>query len=142
MYKLGQFFRDRYNLLLGVGYEPYKIYVQSSGYDRCIMSAQVFLAALFLPETEQDKWNRDILWQPVPVHNSIPKGTSGDSKCPALAALFEELQKNSKELHEFLEKYPGIFEEWSLKSGQDIKDILGAAYLYKFLVTKKQDGGE
>lgn len=68
-FKLGQFFRRRYDKLLGDKYSPKKVYIQSTDVDRCLMSAEAVLAGLFHP-TEVEKWNKEILWQPVPVHTT------------------------------------------------------------------------
>lgn len=42
------------------------MYIQSTDVDRAIMSAEVLSAGLFEP-TEEEKWNDEILWQPIPV---------------------------------------------------------------------------
>lgn len=65
-YKLGEFFRRRYDKLLGDKYSPKKVYIQSTDVDRCLCSAEAVLAGLFQP-TEAEKWNKEILWQPIPV---------------------------------------------------------------------------
>lgn len=45
--------------------------MESSDYDRTLMSASCFLAG-FYPPTESEQWNNEGLqWQPIPVH-SIP----------------------------------------------------------------------
>lgn len=67
MYRSGEFFRRRYNQILGPEYSAEKVYVISTDTDRAIMSAQANLAALFVP-TESEKIKEDLLWQPVSVH--------------------------------------------------------------------------
>ncbi|XP_018904522.2 testicular acid phosphatase homolog isoform X3 [Bemisia tabaci] len=71
MFKLGRFLRRRYDGFLSVNYSPAELKVISSDVDRCIMSAQLVLAGLYPPVGIQ-KWNADLLWQPVPVH-SLPR---------------------------------------------------------------------
>uniref|UniRef100_A0A670YVA4 acid phosphatase n=1 Tax=Pseudonaja textilis TaxID=8673 RepID=A0A670YVA4_PSETE len=66
-YNLGQWLKDRYKNFLSPSYKPKEIYVQSTDYDRTIMSAEVVLAGLFPPSAEEE-WNPDIHWQPIPVH--------------------------------------------------------------------------
>lgn len=70
MYNLGKWFRKRYNQLIAENYWSEEISMQSSDYDRTLMSAELVLAGLY-PPTESELWNDDIKWHPVPVH-SIP----------------------------------------------------------------------
>jgi len=44
-----------------------QFYIQSTDYDRTIMSAQSYLSGLF-PPTGSQIWNPELLWQPIPVH--------------------------------------------------------------------------
>ena len=48
-----------------------QIHVQSTDYDRTLMSAYCNLAGLY-PPSGQQVWNRNITWQPIPVH-TVPK---------------------------------------------------------------------
>lgn len=43
-YRLGQYFRKRYNSLLGDKYSPDKVYIRSTDFDRTLMSAEANLA--------------------------------------------------------------------------------------------------
>lgn len=71
-YILGTKLRLRYkNLLPSNGfYSTNEMYVLSSAAERCLMTAQSFLAG-FLPPTS-DLYKLPIQWQPVAV-NSIPR---------------------------------------------------------------------
>ncbi|KAG4079489.1 hypothetical protein HA402_005186 [Bradysia odoriphaga] len=66
-FKLGKWFRSRYNGFLSSSYKSDEIYVQSSDVDRTLMSAQANLAGLYAP-TGSQIWNPFLLWQPIPVH--------------------------------------------------------------------------
>jgi len=68
-YKLGQYIRERYEGFLNSTYSPYETYVQSSGVDRAMMSAEANLAGLYPPRDERSQWNPDLNWQPIPVHS-------------------------------------------------------------------------
>lgn len=43
-FRLGKYFRKRYNQLLGDKYSPAKVYVRSTDFDRTLMSGQANLA--------------------------------------------------------------------------------------------------
>ncbi|XP_007444284.1 prostatic acid phosphatase-like, partial [Python bivittatus] len=66
-YELGKYLKARYKNFLSPSYKQKEIYVRSTDYDRTIMSAQANLAGLF-PPSASEAWNRDIHWQPIPVH--------------------------------------------------------------------------
>lgn len=70
MYKLGQILHSRYKNLLSTDgiYSTYNMYVLSSSAERCLMSAQAFLASFLAPS----KNILPIAWQPVAV-NSLPR---------------------------------------------------------------------
>ncbi|GAB0184323.1 dnaJ subfamily C member 13 [Grus japonensis] len=67
LFELGQYTRKRYSNFLNSTYNRQEFYIQSTDYDRTIMSAQSYLSGLF-PPTSSQIWNPEILWQPIPVH--------------------------------------------------------------------------
>jgi len=71
LYKMGQWIRLKYGVIIGRKFESAATLVRSSYADRCIMSAQALLAALFQPDPE-DRFVFNLAWIPVPVH-SIPQ---------------------------------------------------------------------
>lgn len=72
-YALGKYLRWRYDGYLDHVYSIQEVYVQSSDFDRTIMTALTCLAGLFPTHIGQEEsdWNSDVNWQPIPVH-SIP----------------------------------------------------------------------
>lgn len=66
-HNFGTFLREFYSDFIPESYNRNFVYVRSTDYDRTIMSAQSLLSGLFPPENEQ-VWNKNIRWQPVPVH--------------------------------------------------------------------------
>lgn len=75
-YQLGERLRKRYRSLLPKNgyYSTNEMYVMSSATERCLMTAQSFLAG-FLPPGDDDDDQRHALpikWQPVAV-NSVPR---------------------------------------------------------------------
>lgn len=72
MYKLGQMLRKKYSRLLpadGV-YHKDNMYVLSSYAERCLMSAQGFLAGFMPPNPSNNLL--PFQWQPVAI-NSVPR---------------------------------------------------------------------
>lgn len=67
-YQQGQYLRARYDNFLGALYSPDIIVAQTTDVDRTKMSAQLELAGLWPPAPSQ-QWNRDLLWQPIPLHS-------------------------------------------------------------------------
>lgn len=70
-YQLGKWLRQRYSSLLNETYSENEIYVRSTDVDRTLASALSNLAGLY-PPIGDEIWNKDIAWQPIPVH-SIPE---------------------------------------------------------------------
>lgn len=73
MYELGKQLRERYQHLLlpygsSVGDD---VRVVTTTVDRCYLSAALLLAG-FYPPDENQVWNNDLLWQPVPILQSSP----------------------------------------------------------------------
>jgi lysosomal acid phosphatase len=69
-YALGQYLRARYQGYLNE-YNPDYVYVRSTDVDRTLMSALADLAGLY-PPTEDQVWDEDLDWQPIPVH-TVPE---------------------------------------------------------------------
>lgn len=70
-FELGKYLRKRYFNLLGDGkYSADKVYIQSSDYDRTIMSAAANLAGLF-PFEDNETILDTLRWKPIPIH-TIP----------------------------------------------------------------------
>lgn len=68
-YELGLWLRQRYDSLLTEHYSPETFYIQSTDVDRCLMSAESVLAALYPPRDGQ-RWEPDLNWQPIPIHTT------------------------------------------------------------------------
>ncbi|XP_044761304.1 testicular acid phosphatase homolog [Coccinella septempunctata] len=72
LYNVGLWLRHHYSDFLRLKYDPKEIYVQSIDFDRCLMSAGALLAGLY-PPVGDEVWNRNIPWQPVPIHTTPNK---------------------------------------------------------------------
>ncbi|XP_049806282.1 venom acid phosphatase Acph-1-like [Schistocerca nitens] len=67
-YEQGKWLHQRYGEFLGNTYSPQILAAQSTDVDRTIMSAQLELAGL-LPPNDEQRWNPELNWQPIPVHS-------------------------------------------------------------------------
>uniref|UniRef100_A0A8C8RC64 Lysosomal acid phosphatase n=1 Tax=Pelusios castaneus TaxID=367368 RepID=A0A8C8RC64_9SAUR len=102
-WELGQSLRKRYHGFLNATYNRQEIFVRSTDYDRTLMSAETNLAGLY-PPREQQLFNPNVSWQPIPVH-TVPD--SGErllkfplSPCPR----YEQLQKETRQSAEYRNK--------------------------------------
>lgn len=73
-YRAGQALRERYLGFLHPlqRYTPSEIDVSSTEVDRCYQSAGYLLAGMYPPNEEQT-WNKDLKWQPIPIKTSLSK---------------------------------------------------------------------
>lgn len=140
LYRLGQYLRRRYNQILGEKYSPKKVYVQSSDMDRTLMSAQVSFAGLFAP-TDEEKWNDDIHWQPIPVH-TLPRKLDNiiaiENNCPKYADLKARYLKESKEVKRIFTEYADLISYWSQKCGSSLKSTYDIYWLYNTLDIERE----
>ncbi|XP_066485263.1 prostatic acid phosphatase-like [Tiliqua scincoides] len=126
-YQLGQLLKERYKLLLSEEYRREEIYIRSTDTDENIMSAQANLAGLFQP-TEKQSWNKNIPWQPVPVHTVPVKDDQKTHgyKLPEWVTT-ETLEQLEEMLKDRLTAIFGIHkreEKSRLQGGVLVKDIL------------------
>lgn len=73
-YRAGQALRERYLGFLHPlqRYTPSEIDVSSTLVDRCYQTAGYMLAGMYPPNEEQT-WNKDLKWQPVPIKTCLSK---------------------------------------------------------------------
>ncbi|BFY98829.1 hypothetical protein BsWGS_01869 [Bradybaena similaris] len=122
-YELGQYLKSRYDRFLNTShYNHEEILVQSSGVERCLMSAYCNLAGLFPPQDDQ-VWNKNIPWQPIPVQTRPIKEDNklgDDASCPRFQQLVTEYlnsseirkeEKANKDFYKMVEKETGVKNE-------------------------------
>lgn len=71
-YNYGQYLRSRYSNFLNSNYSRERVLAMSTDYDRTLMSAYSLLSSLYQPAGFQ-VWNKNVSWQPIPVHIGDPK---------------------------------------------------------------------
>lgn len=123
-YDLGLFFRRRYNKLLGT-YSPDKVIAVASDFDRTVNTASVVLAALF-PPTDDQIWNVNLLWQPIPVHRiplEIDYLIAATDSCPRFLQLREGYE-SSPEIKSMVEQHRELLEYLEKHSGQPIRSLI------------------
>ncbi|XP_021935195.1 prostatic acid phosphatase isoform X2 [Zootermopsis nevadensis] len=122
-YELGQWLRKRYSDVLPKMYSREDIYVRSTDVDRTLMSAASNLAGLYPPEGDQ-KWNKNIDWQPIPVHTvpeSMDEILAGKRPCASYDAELLRV-KTSPEMRRYNEEHADLYRYTSEQSGSNIHD--------------------
>lgn len=99
------------------------------------MSAQAFLLGLF-PPTENEIWNKEIKWSPIPVH--VVSHSMEIRDCPvfinaAMASLSDKYKK-------FLSSNFDALEYVSKYSGVNITNYIDMMYIYDTLFIEKDVG--
>ncbi|XP_061443481.1 prostatic acid phosphatase-like [Rhineura floridana] len=125
-YKLGEYIKKRYEGFLSDTYKRKEIYVQSTDYDRTIMSAQANLAGLF-PPTRDEIWNEKLLWQPIPVH-TVPRSVEKllyypVKGCPKFYQLLKETF-GSREAQGAMKGHMPFLTKLASYMGYDLKTLL------------------
>ncbi|XP_052804852.1 prostatic acid phosphatase-like [Mya arenaria] len=139
-YALGQLLKTRYidTGFMKEEYRRYEISIESSDEDRCLMSAYSNLAGMYPPDDDQ-KFNHDIPWQPIPVHtrpayedNMLNMGEA----CPRYDELLEktmetfaiqEEEKRNKMFYQYLGNVSG----WDHENISNIWRIADTLYCEK-----------
>ncbi|XP_055315614.1 lysosomal acid phosphatase [Sitodiplosis mosellana] len=144
-FKLGEKVRKRYTHLLPSNgfYTTNEMYVSSSSTERCLMTAQSFLAAL-LPPPNNGQNLLPIKWQPVAI-NSVPRDRdkliSQKANCPKYDDLLAKMYSDPpEELRKFLQDNTELFEYISKHTGANISNVHQGEQLYNILSIEKKNG--
>ncbi|CAK9822890.1 Lysosomal acid phosphatase [Anthophora retusa] len=140
LYNIGQWIRYKYGSIIGTKYENNLSFTQSSYADRCIMSAQALLAALYRPIAEEI-FVPDLPWRPVPVHSiprNLDKTITVKAPCPRLEEALKEAYANES-------VRPGspskrYYQQLSHHTGQNITTITDVEFLYNTLEIEQRKG--
>ncbi|CAG0922337.1 unnamed protein product [Notodromas monacha] len=124
-YELGQWLRQRYDGFIGAEYDPAQIHIQSSNVDRTLMSAQCNLLGLF-PPVGTDRWNPNLMWQPIPVHTRPADEDlflRSDAACPTADAELLQV-RNSAAVQKVRNENEDLLEYLKLHSGDETHDVI------------------
>ncbi|XP_013184946.2 prostatic acid phosphatase [Amyelois transitella] len=133
-FALGQWLRKRYSHLLSSEFEPSEIYVRSTDVDRTLMSAQANLAGMY-PPTGQSVWDRDLMWQPIPVHTEPEKEDkllAMKKRCPKYTKEKEQFL-HSAEYKNRLSKYQNLMNYLTAYTGEKVTDYNDINDIYNIL---------
>lgn len=141
IFELGKYLRRRYHKIIGKSYSPKKVHIQSTDYDRTLMSAQVLAAALYPPSGKQ-LWSKDLKWQPVPIHTRALNQElilPWQIPCPRFRELIENYRQ-SDEYKSVIEQYSDLIQRWEVNAGQKLPRIVDVMYLYDTLFVEREKG--
>lgn len=146
MYHLGKLLRPRYYRLLPPNglYSKDHMTVVSSYAERCIMSAQSFMAG-FLPPLENNN-PLPIPWQPAAI-NVLPRDRdtllAQKQYCPRYESSLQRLMAlPPKDVREIYEKNSALFRTLSQSTGKNISTVHDVELLYNTLEIEKLAGLE
>ncbi|CAB3365834.1 Hypothetical predicted protein [Cloeon dipterum] len=141
MYLLGKYLRKRYQSLIPPLYQFEDIYVLSSDADRCIMSVEVLLNALY-PPLPFEKIHPSLDWQPIPIHTvprDLDKVVSAKAPCPKYTEALQCVYNSSYSVKINTDNHE-LLEMLTLKSGQSVENYAQAESLYNTLALQKELG--
>ncbi|XP_050081633.1 lysosomal acid phosphatase [Anopheles aquasalis] len=146
MFQLGKLLRPRYYRLLPSNglYSKDQMMIVSSYAERCIMSAQSFMAG-FLPPLENTN-PLPIPWQPAAI-NVLPRDRdtilAQKQPCPRYERNLQRLMTYPpKDIRDLYEKNTALFRTLSQETGRNISTILDVELLYNTLEIEKLAGLE
>uniref|UniRef100_T1IKD9 acid phosphatase n=1 Tax=Strigamia maritima TaxID=126957 RepID=T1IKD9_STRMM len=123
-FEMGKYLRQRYGKLINETYNHNTVVVRSTN--------RLRQSRWFYPPEGRHVWNKNLPWQPIPVH-TIPVEEdyllSLDSICPKYDKLFEE-QINSPEAKKINAQYKELFEFLTNKTGVMVKQFDDASEFY------------
>ncbi|XP_075211914.1 prostatic acid phosphatase-like isoform X1 [Lycorma delicatula] len=139
LYELGKTFKERYKSFIS-NYSAKSVRVSSSDADRCHMSVAALLAGLFPPQGDE-VWNKELLWQPIPIHSE----PSNEDKILGLTAYCPRyIQERNKAIKEIADNETvsekALYKYFSENLGEIVEKFVDIEYLYHTLSIEEQHG--
>lgn len=135
------YLRTRYQNLIGSKYSPNQVYVRSTDSDRNLQSTECTMAGLFPPNSNEELWNPQLKWQPIPIH-TIPFDDdyllNSFVECARFDQLFER-RLNDPEVSYLMEKHRSLIEFMAENSGMTLRRVDDVWKLYSGLVLEQRN---
>ncbi|RZF46423.1 hypothetical protein LSTR_LSTR012498 [Laodelphax striatellus] len=133
LYDLGMKLRKRYSKFVD-RFSVQTVRVESSDADRCLMSAQLLLAGLFPPAGADQLWNKDFVWQPIPVHTTpkiYDRKIMMKAPCPKYTDEFNKVLQQS--INNSTDDDRQLFATLTQNTGMQVKSIRQVESIYSIL---------
>lgn len=105
------------------------------------MSAQAGLAAMF-PPANDEVWNKNLPWQPIPVH-ALPRTEdhllSSEKQCNRFDYVMLEYM-NTTAYTDYFTKYKSLYSYLEQHSGMELTTLTGMTLLYDALYVAQLKG--
>lgn len=132
---MGQWLRNRYqDILFPNGFSSKNVQIFSTDTSRTMMSAAACAAGLF-PPTKEQIWNKDLLWQPVPIYTiagDVDTMLLPTKPCPLHTKLHNEF-KESKIVKRKMKKFQKTFDILTEYCGEYAEDMNEASFIFDTL---------
>lgn len=138
-YDLGTFTRGRYGNYMPREYSPDWFKAQTTDVDRTHMSCQSNLAAIFTP-TENETWNKDLSWQPIPVHPTVSTVISTIPNCAIYSTEKAKIVVKDALFVAINEEFADLYTYLSNNTGKSISTVVDVSSIYDTLHIEKQLG--
>ncbi|XP_077302099.1 lysosomal acid phosphatase-like [Arctopsyche grandis] len=139
-YELGKILRNKYKHLIGSKFDPKTVHIQSTDFDRTLMSAEANLAGMF-PINETEAPIPGLLWQPIPIH-TMPQ----DEDHVLMIALCPKFDVEQQKFFDspFFQKLNEGFQQYyryvTNHTGRYIDNIVDMSYIYDNLHIEEMNG--
>lgn len=106
------------------------------------MSAQCNAAGMF-PPSEDEVWNKDLYWQPIPVHTKIPFSEdyllNTYAICPRYDQLFSEFTESTEFKYE-MKRNAELIEYLESNTGRPLPNFIEVIWLVALLQEEEEKG--